>query len=217
MFYYDIVLRANYYAVLVFSYMILVTLVGYCRAQICSWLSDDTARDQGFLTLNPAMHVDLFGMMLLIFVGVGWGRQIPINPANFYGRFRWLRLFIALMSGVISYAFIAIVGLLGLAYMSGSTLTIHAIDPAGFSVPSILARFIIICIFLATIELVINAVTLVTLFIVDKYEDLAQYAFYAVLIVPILIFLIYGQEITNILIHGIVCLASCIAQLIGRI
>src|SRR5512138_1775336 len=39
----------------------------------------------GRLTLNPLVHMDLFGTLLLPLLGVpfGWAKPVPVNPANF--------------------------------------------------------------------------------------------------------------------------------------
>ncbi len=44
---------------------------------------DDTAKLAGRLTLNPVAHFDLLGLGLLLLVGFGWARPVPINPNNF--------------------------------------------------------------------------------------------------------------------------------------
>jgi Zn-dependent protease len=46
-------------------------------------LGDDTARLNGRLTLNPLAHLDPIGSLLLIFVGFGWAKPVPVNPYNF--------------------------------------------------------------------------------------------------------------------------------------
>lgn len=46
------------------------------------WLGDDTAKRQGRLTLNPLVHMDLIGTILLFLVGFGWGKPVPVNPFN---------------------------------------------------------------------------------------------------------------------------------------
>ena len=46
-------------------------------------LGDDTPRRQGRLTLNPFKHIDVYGMILLLFVGFGWGKPVEVNPNNF--------------------------------------------------------------------------------------------------------------------------------------
>ena len=53
------------------------------------WLGDNTAKDEGRLTLNPIPHIDIFGTILLpailIILGLpvfGWAKPVPYNPAN---------------------------------------------------------------------------------------------------------------------------------------
>jgi len=46
-------------------------------------LGDPTAQRAGRLTLNPLAHLDLLGTLMLFFVGIGWGKPVPVNPRNF--------------------------------------------------------------------------------------------------------------------------------------
>jgi len=43
---------------------------------------DDTAKRFGRLTLNPFAHIDILGFLMLLFVGIGWGKPVPYNPFN---------------------------------------------------------------------------------------------------------------------------------------
>lgn len=43
---------------------------------------DPTARLEGRLSLNPAAHLDPFGALMIVLVGFGWGKPVPIQPAN---------------------------------------------------------------------------------------------------------------------------------------
>ncbi|RQD67210.1 MAG: site-2 protease family protein [Tindallia sp. MSAO_Bac2] len=49
-------------------------------------LGDDTARNQGRLTLNPVAHIDPIGFLMLMFAGFGWAKPVPINPYFFTDR-----------------------------------------------------------------------------------------------------------------------------------
>lgn len=46
-------------------------------------LGDPTAKQQGRLTLNPIKHLDVFGALSMLFLGVGWAKPVPVNPGNF--------------------------------------------------------------------------------------------------------------------------------------
>ena len=59
---------------------------------------DNTAKWAGRLTLNPAKHFDLAGLLLFLFVGFGWAKPVPINPYNFKNYKR--DLFLVSVAGV---------------------------------------------------------------------------------------------------------------------
>ncbi len=56
------------------------------HALAAHWLGDDTAKDQGRISMNPAKHLDLFGTIFMLIAGFGWARPVPINPNNFRNR-----------------------------------------------------------------------------------------------------------------------------------
>lgn len=45
-------------------------------------MGDDTGKSLGRLTLNPLVHIDWLGLLMLMFVGFGWGNPAPFNPYN---------------------------------------------------------------------------------------------------------------------------------------
>ncbi len=45
-------------------------------------MGDDTGKQMGRLTLNPLVHIDWMGFLMLMFVGFGWGNPAPYNPYN---------------------------------------------------------------------------------------------------------------------------------------
>ena len=45
-------------------------------------LGDGTARMMGRVTLNPLRHLDPLGSILLLVVGFGWGKPVPVNPSR---------------------------------------------------------------------------------------------------------------------------------------
>lgn len=49
-----------------------------------AYLSGDyTAKAAGRLTLNPVKHFDLFGTLMMLMVGFGWAKPVPIDSRNF--------------------------------------------------------------------------------------------------------------------------------------
>ena len=48
-------------------------------------LGDETAHEQGRMTVNPLAHIDVVGTVLLPLLGIpfGWAKPVPINPTRF--------------------------------------------------------------------------------------------------------------------------------------
>lgn len=65
--------------------MLSLTVHEWAHAFSAFRLGDDTAARQGRLTLNPMVHIDPIGTLLLPMIGVpfGWAKPVPVNPAGF--------------------------------------------------------------------------------------------------------------------------------------
>ena len=50
---------------------------------VAHWCGDDTAKVNGRLSLNPAKHFDVVGCLMILFVGFGYAKPVPVNPYNF--------------------------------------------------------------------------------------------------------------------------------------
>ena len=46
-------------------------------------LGDDTAENDGRLSLNPFAHLDPVGTLMLLVAGFGWGKPVQVNPRNY--------------------------------------------------------------------------------------------------------------------------------------
>ena len=46
-------------------------------------LGDDTAKNDGRLSLNPFAHLDPVGTLMLLVAGFGWGKPVQVNPRNY--------------------------------------------------------------------------------------------------------------------------------------
>ena len=52
----------------------------FSHAWIAYKLGDPTARYAGRLTLNPIAHLDPIGGLMILFVGFGWAKPVPVDP-----------------------------------------------------------------------------------------------------------------------------------------
>jgi len=46
-------------------------------------LGDRTAKDLGRLTLNPIKHIDPLGLLMMLLIGFGWAKPVPVDMRNF--------------------------------------------------------------------------------------------------------------------------------------
>lgn len=80
--------------------IILLTFHEFAHAWTASKCGDDTARHLGRVSLNPLVHMEFVGTvvlpLLMIFLSaansqlanfiIGWGKPVPVNPANLRNR-----------------------------------------------------------------------------------------------------------------------------------
>ena len=74
-------------------------------------LGDKTAEKEGRITLNPLAHLDPIGSIMILFIGFGWAKPVPVNPSNLTDpRLDMIKIafagpasniFLALLSGII--------------------------------------------------------------------------------------------------------------------
>lgn len=79
---------------------------GYA-AYLCG---DETAKNDGRLSLNPLHHLDPIGTICLIFFKFGWAKPVMINPNNF--RDRRKGTFFVSIAGVLTNFILAIISVI---------------------------------------------------------------------------------------------------------
>ena len=52
------------------------------HALVAKKLGDRTSEDR--ITLNPFVHLDLVGSVLIMLTGFGWAKPVQVNPNNIY-------------------------------------------------------------------------------------------------------------------------------------
>jgi len=72
--------------VYLFAIVIALTIHEASHAIAAYLLGDKTAYNQGRMSFNPLVHLDLFGSLLFLVVGFGWGKPVPIDDRNFKDR-----------------------------------------------------------------------------------------------------------------------------------
>src|SRR5207245_955187 len=69
------------------AFLIAIDVHEFSHAFVAHSQGDVTAKQLGRLSLNPIRHLDPMGTVLLLIMvvggfGIGWGKPVPVNPAN---------------------------------------------------------------------------------------------------------------------------------------
>ena len=90
------------------SVVLAITVHEFSHALVATRLGDNTARRLGRLSLNPLVHLDPIGSLMLLLVGFGWGKPVPVNAWAF-GRSALRGMALVAIAGPLSNVLTAIV------------------------------------------------------------------------------------------------------------
>lgn len=82
-----------------------LTVHEFAHAYVADRLGDGTPRSFGRVTLNPLAHLDPFGAVLMLIVGFGFAKPVPVNGGNLG---RWGMVWVA-AAGPISNIILALI------------------------------------------------------------------------------------------------------------
>lgn len=135
----------------IITLMIAFSVHEFSHAWTADRFGDDTPRYNGRLTLNPAVHLDLMGTLMLLFVGFGWAKPVPVNPYTLRRRSPSAMMWVSL-AGPLSNLLLAVIAAiplrLGLVPYSVSSGRLFP-TPSGF-----LLEFIFVNLALALFNLI---------------------------------------------------------------
>ena len=63
--------------------LLALTIHEYAHAAVADSLGDPTPRLTGRLTMNPFMHLDIVGTIMLLVAGFGWAKPVEVDPRYF--------------------------------------------------------------------------------------------------------------------------------------
>ena len=96
----------------VLTLIIALTVHEFSHAFIAYRFGDTTARDAGRLTLNPLKHLDVLGSLMLLLVGFGWAKPVPINPYALRRKSESAEMWVSLVGPASNLLLAVIAGLL---------------------------------------------------------------------------------------------------------
>ena len=67
---------------IIIAFVFALTIHEFAHAWVSDRLGDPTARLMGRLTLNPRVHLDPLGTLMILFASFGWAKPVPFDPFN---------------------------------------------------------------------------------------------------------------------------------------
>ncbi|NMA92832.1 MAG: site-2 protease family protein [Firmicutes bacterium] len=105
--------------------LIAITVHEYAHARVAYYYGDPTAKAQGRLSLNPLVHLDPLGALMLLTVGIGWAKPVPINPYNFRdyrSGLLWVSFAGPLANFILAFASLFLLRIVRWDFIGGQTL-----------------------------------------------------------------------------------------------
>lgn len=100
---------ADILAVLAIVFLIL-PFHEWAHAQTAYLLGDKGIKARGRLSLNPLSHIDPIGALMLLLVGFGWAKPVPVDPRHF--KHPKFGMAITALMGPVANVLAALIGLL---------------------------------------------------------------------------------------------------------
>jgi Zn-dependent protease len=63
-------------------FLLAISLHESAHAYVAYRFGDSTAKDLGRITLNPIPHIDPIGLLMILTIGFGAAKPVPVNPYN---------------------------------------------------------------------------------------------------------------------------------------
>lgn len=63
--------------------LVAITFHEFAHGYAAYKLGDNTAKNEGRLSLNPLDHLDPIGTLMLLLAGFGWGKPVHVNPMQY--------------------------------------------------------------------------------------------------------------------------------------
>ncbi|PJA47363.1 site-2 protease family protein [Candidatus Uhrbacteria bacterium CG_4_9_14_3_um_filter_36_7] len=155
------------------SIVIALTIHEFSHALVAKWRGDSTAEREGRLSLNPLVHIDLFGFLPLLVLGFGWAKPVPFNPYNLQNP-KWDSVLVAL-AGPASNLFFAMVSAVAFRWLLSNQWT---------EITSVLSAFLFLNVLINLFLLFFNVIPIhpldgsklfFALFSAPKWENLRQW------------------------------------------
>lgn len=203
------------------TYFWLIPVLGYFRAWVAKKMGDSTPEMLGYLTLNPFVHTDMIGILVLCIFGAGWGVQIPIYLNNIQGRFETPRRLFALFSdAILSFiiaVMVAVIATVMLGYNYNQLMSVGAQPPSvAVAFCSLLIATLKLSMFLMIINIVNNGATYLVWLFSKRTSFYDPYVQLFLMFGPLFIYIVFGNLLYIGLFKGVIYVSDNILNLFGN-
>ena len=112
--------------------LLALTFHEFAHAYVAHRYGDDTAQQNGRLSLNPLRHLDPLGTIMIFLVQFGWAKPVPVNPYNLRNPKKDMLWISA--AGPLSNMLLALMSGLALRFFSESSMAIQRDSVTGMLV-----------------------------------------------------------------------------------
>lgn len=141
----------------VITFLLVIPIHESAHGLVAKWLGDDTADRSGRISLNPFVHFDIVGFVMMLLFGVGFAKPVPVDPSRFKHRRRGYA-FVSL-AGPVSNLLAALLGALILEFyicikFGNDSIPVNDVSNLTEAIYTILIYFVQINIMLAIFNLI---------------------------------------------------------------
>lgn len=143
----------------------------WAHAFVAYKLGDTGIKSRGRLSLNPLEHIDPFGALMIILIGFGWAKPVPIDDRNFKNP--KVGMGISALAGPVANFIAALAGGFILSALYKFAYSFMASNTIGIYLGIFLAYYILLNICLAVFNLVpippLDGSKVLFMFLPDKW------------------------------------------------
>jgi Zn-dependent protease len=146
--------------VTVIPFLLCITIHELAHGYVAFKLGDNTAKSLGRLTLNPIKHIDLFGLIMIILVGFGWAKPVPVDMRNFKHPKKYMSITALagpvsniLLAAVVMFLFGMFFTIMGFRHETITAILIGNVQGVGGIIGTLLLRTAVISLMLAVFNM----------------------------------------------------------------
>ena len=184
-----------------------------CHGFVAYKLGDNTAKSAGRLSLNPFKHLDIVGLIAMMFLHVGWAKPVPVNMNSVKNPKRGMA--ITALAGPLSNILLAAVVLLLYGFLY---IPLLKLGDFGYVIIETLGRTAVFSCSLAVFNIFpippMDGSKVLFALLPDKaYYKLMEYEHYGMLIVLLLVITGVIDPVLTYLVNALVGLLSPLMNL----